>query len=101
MITTWVVLLPDGSQLTAKTLPEAAAIMERHPGAECNPVVHYRPCPRHAGYEANNCPVCGTSVLVAVGAEGSSPPGAEGVSASQETPSALGSGIPPDCKGDT
>jgi len=37
------------------------ALVAANPGAEVKPVVSYVACSKHAAYEADNCPVCGTS----------------------------------------
>lgn len=58
MNTTYRVVLLDGTHLDALTLSAADAVVRSNPGADCRPVVHYRPCAAHRGYEAGNCPAC-------------------------------------------
>ena len=41
------------------------AFVAANPGAEVKPIVTAdNPCPKHAAYEADNCPACGTSTRV-------------------------------------
>jgi hypothetical protein len=56
--TTYVVRLPDGVAVDALDLDSARRLVTDNPGATCDPVVHYRPCPEHRSYEVGNCPSC-------------------------------------------
>ena len=58
VLTTYVVHLTDGATLAAIDLESARRLVQDNPGARCEPVVHYRPCPEHRGYEDGNCPSC-------------------------------------------
>lgn len=49
-------IFPKSELAAVKTLVEA------NPGAQVKPVVTIdSPCTEHAAYEADNCPLCGTS----------------------------------------
>lgn len=58
LITTYRVHLQDGTDLAATDLATARRLVRDNPGGRCEPVVHYRACPRHPGYEDGNCPGC-------------------------------------------
>lgn len=49
-------IFPKGELLAVKALVDA------NPGAQVKPVVTIdNPCAKHAAFEADNCPSCGTS----------------------------------------
>jgi hypothetical protein len=58
VITTYVVRLPDGTVLDVDDLVTAGRLVLDNPAAQCEPIVHYRPCPNHRAYESGNCPAC-------------------------------------------
>ena len=65
MNTSYRVTSPAGHLLGIFPKGELAAVkalVEANPGAQVKPVVTIdNPCDVHAAYEADNCPVCGTS----------------------------------------
>lgn len=64
MITTFEVVRSDGQVQRCLNLAEVRAIVQVDPSAVVNPVVSYRPCPRHSAYEPANCPGCGTGASI-------------------------------------
>jgi len=64
MNTSYRVTSPAGELLGIFPKGELAAVkalVDANPGAQVKPVVSYTACSKHAAYEADNCPVCGTS----------------------------------------
>jgi len=64
MNTSYRVTSPAGELLGIFPKGELAAVkalVDANPGAQVKPVVSYAACSKHAAYEADNCPVCGTS----------------------------------------
>ena len=61
MITTYEVVVEAGTPRRCTTLAEVAEIVRLHPEARVRPVLSYRACPTHPGYEPQNCPGCGTA----------------------------------------
>jgi hypothetical protein len=63
---TFLVTAADGSPLgTAESIEDLKAIVADHPGAQFKSVVTIlNPCERHASFEADNCPTCGTAAKI-------------------------------------
>jgi len=64
MNTSYRVTSPAGELLGIFPKGELAAVkalVDANPGAHVKPVVSYVACSKHAAYEADNCPACGTS----------------------------------------
>lgn len=63
MNTTYRVTTTTGTT-TVDSLAEVKALVQADPTASVKAVVTYEPCPQHKGYEATNCPVCGTAATI-------------------------------------